>query len=462
MFLVGSVRKTLYAVVLLALLPALGGILYSGLDVRSHSMRMARERLLEAVRGIANQKEMSMESTRVLLATISQLDDVRNLDKRKSGALLRDLVQRYPFYSNLLLADATGRVVADATSVPEGVPLGDQPEFAAGMAADGFVIGSYTPDIGGGPRALRFAYPVFSPSGERAGVILGGIRSNAETFPAPVGHFKGTAARRLFDRFGETLDPPVPGEGAEIKAVWNAASTKKDDRGVISVKDGGGGSSIVAYERLRLMPGEAPCLIVTLAMPERAVYAQGDRDLVTSLLLLVFAGLAAWIIMLFAGRRIVTGPVTELLAVTRQLARGDFSVRPDMRAMQGEMGRLAQAFDEMATGLETRDREVAKANAASDAANSAKSEFLANMSHEIRTPMNAVIGMAYLAFKTRLSSRQQSYISKIYVAANTLLGVINDILDFSKIESGQLHIEHAPFRLEDILDNLAAIISQKA
>jgi CheY-like chemotaxis protein/HPt (histidine-containing phosphotransfer) domain-containing protein len=39
------------------------------------------------------------------------------------------------------------------------------------------------------------------------------------------------------------------------------------------------------------------------------------------------------------------------------------------------------------------------------------------------------------------------------------LGLINDILDFSKIEAGRLQIEQAPFRLGDVLDGLASIMS---
>ena len=47
-------------------------------------------------------------------------------------------------------------------------------------------------------------------------------------------------------------------------------------------------------------------------------------------------------------------------------------------------------------------------------------------------------------------------------AAQSLLGIINDILDFSKIEAGKLDIEKIDFRLEDVLDNLSTIVSQKA
>ncbi len=108
----------------------------------------------------------------------------------------------------------------------------------------------------------------------------------------------------------------------------------------------------------------------------------------------------------------------------------------------------------------THELEVAKLDAEKLAA--AKSDFLANMSHEIRTPMNAILGLAYILKNKNLDDDLLRYANKIHDSGEALLGILNDILDFSKIEAGKLEINPEPFKLTDILDNLATIMTASA
>ena len=108
------------------------------------------------------------------------------------------------------------------------------------------------------------------------------------------------------------------------------------------------------------------------------------------------------------------------------------------------------------------EQAILSAQTQAEAATRAKSEFIANMSHEIRTPMNAVLGLSYLLEKSYLPDDARDLVRKVRLASTSLLGILNDVLDFSKIESGKLEIQNAPFRLGDVLDNLATIMSTNA
>ncbi|MEW7865005.1 PAS domain S-box protein [Aeromonas diversa] len=105
------------------------------------------------------------------------------------------------------------------------------------------------------------------------------------------------------------------------------------------------------------------------------------------------------------------------------------------------------------------EQHLMAAKLAAEQAANAKGQFLANMSHEIRTPMNAVLGMLQLVQQTNLTSLQGDYVAKAFSAAKSLLGVLNDILDFSKIDAGKLNLDPHPFRFEELMRDLAVVLS---
>lgn len=467
MLFTSSIRRILYAIVLLVVLPALSIIVYTAMETRESAIADMSRRSADVLNNLGSQCAMQAESTRTLLQLLSSHAELAGNDADKASALLARLLASRDDLYNICLLDSRGGIVASAKPT-EGVELREALSSPGHIRSrDPFFGVDFSWEPVSGKASL--SYSLYAPELRRedyGAYLVAWVKPERviSLDTQNMGGHKGVLYIRDCQGKLVYMHPPEQhgADGEYELAAWEKIQRSEGEQGEFFLTSASGEEHVVAYGRVGLSGVAGPVITLELSMPKSEAYADVNAALARNLLLLAIAFFGAIGIAHFVGDKLLVEPIRKLVQSARRIAGGELDNRGSLNASEGEMGLLAASFDEMAVALEARNRELVNAKTAADAASRAKGEFLANMSHEIRTPMNGVIGMAYLALKSDLSPKQHTYVSKIFAAANTLLRIINDILDFSKIESGRLDMEKSLFSLDDALDNIALLVSQKA
>ena len=91
-----------------------------------------------------------------------------------------------------------------------------------------------------------------------------------------------------------------------------------------------------------------------------------------------------------------------------------------------------------------------------------KSEFISAVSHELRTPLTSIKGYAAILIAGKIGevpAAVKERLAKINSHSDNLVGLINDLLDIARIESGRQEMKFASYKIKNIVDNVADLLT---
>jgi signal transduction histidine kinase len=153
------------------------------------------------------------------------------------------------------------------------------------------------------------------------------------------------------------------------------------------------------------------------------------------------ASAAALVLALFLVRQ-TTNPLRQLEAATQRIARGDFDERVEIRSSD-EIGRLAQAFNEMATSLKLSEE--------------AKRRMIADISHELRTPL-AAVRSALEGLRDGLIDPGPATFASLHDRVLLLTRLVGDLHQLALADAGQLSIERQPTQLSEVINGIVETV----
>ena len=351
-----SIRNKLVLLILFTVTPCLAILVYSGIEQRRHLIGMAQSDVLLLTHTIAEAQKTITRSTQQILSTLSQTSTIQAMDPNESSAVLRRVLRKNPDYSNFILVDLSGNVIASGKPFTETC-LADRKHIKEALEKNDFAVGEYiVTRIGKEIPAFAFAFPVPDREGRAKGVLAASLKLDVfsrfydvsrlpeKSFLA-ITDYKGI---RIFYYPAEEQTNPL---GKPIQATsWKIASKGGKD-GLFFATGSDGLRRVFAYVKIYLLHEDSPYLYVWAGIPESHILAPANAALIRNLLLLLMATVISIFISWVTGRKILLSPMQHLVILTQKFARGELEARSELPAHADEVGMLTTAFHEMAESL---------------------------------------------------------------------------------------------------------------
>ena len=382
----GSIRAKLILLVLIAILPVSGVVIYSGLELQKEQTAEAHEKALELVRNLAIEHERTVASTRQLVMALSKLPEVQSHNKSACNTLFAALLEQNKLYTNIIALGSRGDLFASGLpSAP--LNLAHRKHFQDAIKTKEFSPGEYIVGRTTHKPIFSFAYPVLGPKGDIRGVMVASTDLDWYGQLLITKQLPAGGSFTITDHKGIVLFryPQIEGwKGKPDKQIQMDRMLAGPEEGTFPVtRSGDKGKYIVAYKKFHMKEGAPPYLFMRISLSEAHALARAKKSLMMNLSFLGIAFFTALLSALFIGNREIVGRLRTLVGASRELSRGNLQARSGLREKEDEIGVLSLAFDNMADKLEENESLRKEAQAAMSAQNS----FLQNLINAIPNPI---------------------------------------------------------------------------
>jgi HAMP domain-containing protein len=344
-----GIRSQLLGLVAAAVVPFLV-LIGAGLWNQSRTEQAeAMSRALAEARVLAAQLDDHIGNLENLMLGLSRVVSTDPADAATNDALLSGLKAELPSYiSDIIVARPDGEIIGSAFG--KRYSIGDRTFFHQVEAGQSITVGSPFRTRADGRWVFPVAHPIRNSAGELQGVLIVGTLIEAFRGAMRVSQLPaGSIVRIVSDRgIAVASFPEVPDwVGRSRSKVDNAARRLRTREGSEIATWADNVTRITGYSTAYRAPW-----LVTIGMPMEVASAAVATKLkwsgLFSLCAIAVGSIIAWML---SGR--IIRPLRQLEQDAAILAAGELSHRTSISAA-GEFGRLADAFNKMASSLERR------------------------------------------------------------------------------------------------------------
>lgn len=351
-----SLRGRLIGLVLLALLPAFGVILFTDQRHRASIASQVQKSALGSARVIATEQRRIFENAHQLLITLARLPQIREQNSVACEKILAGLLE--PLYVDLGVFDSKGNLLCNASGSRAYKRRHLKNSFIQRVVeTQDLSVGEVQRDASNGKTVIELGFPVSDSPGILRGIAFVVLDYSWIVRITAASHLPSEASFTLFDDRGRVfLRYPEEAKLVGTRLHTGISADAKVVQGVEGNIESLGVDRVARLFTYRQLDHRIAGNVyyAGIDIPARAAFSESERILRQNLLAL--SGLAALTVIAawFGADLFVLRRVRDLMNATRELASGNLKARTGLPYGESELGHLSRTFDDLAQALEQR------------------------------------------------------------------------------------------------------------
>ena len=371
-----TVRGRLFALVLMALVPAFVILVYSEWRAWDRGVAALTDQSHRLVRLIQRELDDRISRGAHRLTLLASDPDIQSASPAATRKLV-EAVRDDQLYNNVLIFDAQNGAMRLSAVPLSAANARGRPSFERARRSLGFATGAFLRDPATAESGFNIAQAVLDTSGALTSVLLASIDLDwVAGFIERAGLPSNTVLTVIDDKGivqyrSSELDKYVGQHaGAFATTLGGNVSSASDVVGLDGVE-----RLYVAAEML--VRGQATGSRVTLGIPQAPYRAQLKAALLRNLTFFSLGAIGCFLMAWLVGEALFVQEVRAILGTARRVAAGDLDARTGFaEGERGELKDLGRAIDDAVAAQQEFQRDLVAAREQALEANRAKSAFL--------------------------------------------------------------------------------------
>lgn len=357
-----SLRVRLGLLILMAILPMVGLIVYSYLEERSYAISNVEGDVQQFAGSASAFEEQLIEGTRQLLVALARHPGVGDQQVELCSRQIVEISAEYSRYASLGAARRDGESLCLAPPMAERANFQAEPWFQQTIESRDFVVSVTRGEYSAGRAVLNFSYPVTDQSGNVVAVVFAALDLEQLNLITSEVQMPDEMELLMVDKKGTVLvSLPEPDKWVDqalqdsplIRTVVNRGQDITELPGL------DGRKRLYAFTPVRGTVETG--LYVCIGIPTAIAYREANQTLMRHLIGLGLISVLALLGVWFGSDMLILRRVRALVDAANRLSNGEMAARTGLTLGAGELDQLAQAFDEMAEALEQQALRLSQA-----------------------------------------------------------------------------------------------------